>query len=515
MYETNDMEEQSSLQNETPTKAQVTPENDVGEENDGFIHQVPPGGKTVWTQRMKTDHIYKEKVIFSLALCWAFLTLGWSTGQFGPAFLDLQIITNTDVTKASAFLTGRSIGNLAGSVINGFIFDRFNKFLLVTVLPVAGTVITAALPWCVWYEVMVAMQFGVGFYVGGIAASGNALILYLWGREARSFMQALHFSFAFGGILSPLVTSPFLLETDEYSNDTLTSDVIHDSPPIGYNVSTYTHTTVNNSTTFDNVTTTTSHNADDSELYIAYSITAVLHLTSSIPLFIMYWRSRQQNRNYSTKTTKQTDKRISRKLPFGVRILVVLSVCCFIAVYCAVEDTFNAYLTSFCVQQLKWKKAEGSYVTSVYWAVFGFARFLGIWIVKLITPAKIIFILSIVLCVDLGLLSLSASFSINGGIWACVVFTGASMSLIYPCVLMLTEEKLLPVSGKVMTFFMLSSSGGAMINPLVLGYLMETFTPMWYTYLLFGESVVVIFLYLNISLIARLLVSRFSTTDSR
>ncbi|XP_033762206.1 sodium-dependent glucose transporter 1-like [Pecten maximus] len=182
------------------------------EEKTGFIDREPRRSsdrKTSYMSRLKTDSAYKENVIVSLVLCWTFVTLGWASAQFGPAFLDLQIITRTNVKKASGFLTVRSVGFLAGSILTGILFDRYSKLLLVSIFPLAGAVISAVLPWCFLYELMMAVHVCAGFYQGGIGASGNALLMYTWGREGNSFMQALHFSFAFGGIMSPLATSPF------------------------------------------------------------------------------------------------------------------------------------------------------------------------------------------------------------------------------------------------------------------------------------------------------------------
>lgn len=56
---------------------------------------------------------------------------GMAVGQMGPTFLDLQIITNTDLEKASAFFTGASIGYLAGSITAGALYSRvsYSRFV--------------------------------------------------------------------------------------------------------------------------------------------------------------------------------------------------------------------------------------------------------------------------------------------------------------------------------------------------------------------------------------------------
>ncbi|XP_021359036.1 sodium-dependent glucose transporter 1A-like [Mizuhopecten yessoensis] len=508
----------------------------VLEEKNEFILKTPPSDDTSLMTRLHLDSLYREKAILSLCLCWAFVTLGWAVSQFGPSFLDFQIITRTDVKKASGFLTSRSVGYLAGAVLSGMLFDRFNKVLLAALFSFAGAVISAVLPWCFWYELMIVVQhskIGIrcGLSQGGTYTKisclqhtytqgcGNALLLSTWGQEGHSYVQALHFSFAFGGITSPLVTSAFLQETLEDWNDVNITDTgnvpSYKFTDCNSNVSQQTYSACTNSNTNQNVTAAPGYAIGDSRLYVAYILTAVMHISCAVPLFIMFLRARHCQRKKQKTKIDQDIKRISREMTFGFKILVLLSLCLFMAIYCAMEDTFTAYLTTFGVTQLNWSKVQGSYVTSLYWAVFGFARFLGIWVIKFISPAKIICVLTIVLCIDLGALSVFAGFNIDEGIWACAVCTGASMSLIYPCVIMWTEEKLLPVSGKIVSIFMIASSSGTMTNPIILGYLMETFTPMWFTYLLFGESVVLMILFLGLLLIARVSESRFGTGNSQ
>ena len=43
----------------------------------------------------------------------------------GPTFLDIQTITHTDVTEASAFVTSASFGYMVGSLVGGAIYDKF------------------------------------------------------------------------------------------------------------------------------------------------------------------------------------------------------------------------------------------------------------------------------------------------------------------------------------------------------------------------------------------------------
>ncbi|XP_055957639.1 uncharacterized protein LOC126824821 [Patella vulgata] len=46
------------------------------------------------------------------------------------------------------------------------------------------------------------------------------------------------------------------------------------------------------------------------------------------------------------------------------------------------------------------------------------------------------------------------------------------------------HENLLNITGKVTSLILVAASVGTVINPIIIGYLMEELTPMWYCYLL-------------------------------
>ncbi|XP_033762666.1 sodium-dependent glucose transporter 1A-like [Pecten maximus] len=492
-------------------KRGITPTGSKGE-----MEEVTAEEKISFIKRMKTDPSYKEKVILSLSICWSFVILGWLVAQFGPSFLDLRIITNTDLKKASSFLTSGSVGYLVGSLVSGMLFDRFNKILLLFIYTFTGVFFSAVLPWCFLYELMMTVQFCRGFYGGGLDTGGNALLISTWGQDGRSFLQALHFSFAIGGILSPLATAPFLLEEGSLRADNSSLRINSTAYDGDLNISQIFYNTSTRFPLEPGISTmvpdpAAGYKPEDSKLYIAFTISAAMNLSSAIPFLILYLQARKRKRKNSIKNVEES-KRITRELPQTYKVLVLVSVCFYLGMYCAVEDTFNSFLTTFCVQHMGWTKAHGSYATSLFWAVYGLGRFSGIWLIKWIKPDRMIFGFTIALGCVLGAFLGFGHFKVDSGIWVCAILTGAAMSIIFPTVFSWTEEELLPVSGKVASLFLISASSGTMINPIVLGYLMQVLSPAWFTYLLFGESVVLIILFIILLLIARLLKSKFGTS---
>ena len=64
--------------------------------------------------------VYPFTLILKLHVVYCLYSIqGFAVGQRGPAFLDIQIITQTNVEQASFFFTASSIGYLVGSLIAG------------------------------------------------------------------------------------------------------------------------------------------------------------------------------------------------------------------------------------------------------------------------------------------------------------------------------------------------------------------------------------------------------------
>lgn len=100
---------------------------------------------------------------------------GWSAGQNGPSFLDFQLITNTTLDKAVAFMTGGTVGYLTGSVIAGFLSRRVNGQLLLVFACLGFGLLSIVKPWCSIYEVMILVNVFCGV-AGGIQDTGESYL---------------------------------------------------------------------------------------------------------------------------------------------------------------------------------------------------------------------------------------------------------------------------------------------------------------------------------------------------
>ncbi|XP_046543216.1 sodium-dependent glucose transporter 1A-like [Haliotis rubra] len=446
-------------------------------------------GETICTSWR--DRRYMEKFIYTVFLAIAFSMLGVCIGQRGPSFLDLQIITDTDVERGSAFFTAGSDGYLVGSLICGIVYDKFNKILTMFLLTLCMGVSTGILPFCSLYGLMVAIHLVTGAFMGGVDTCGNAELVRTWGSNGRSAMQTTHFAFAFGGVISPLMTQPFLSPLRDETNATTAP------PGVGLSGMNITVTSAYNISS--NSTLAPTEEKQTTIVFYAYIISAVLTTFFAFPFLISYCREKSQTKKRTAGEDTSEPQSISRP----VFVFTIAMICVTYMLYCAVEDSFAAYLVTFVVKHLRWSKSRGTELTSAYWASFAGGRFLGIFFVKFITPVKLLFICCFSLIASLVAFLFCAQYDITIGIWISSVTTGLSMSVFFPTGLTWTEEELLNMSGRVASAILIASSSGTMANPIILGYLMNEHSLMWYAYLLTVESIACLLMFIILLIYAR------------
>ncbi|XP_060081170.1 sodium-dependent glucose transporter 1-like [Ylistrum balloti] len=157
------------------------------------------------------------KLLQSLFLAMAFMILGWSKGQLGPAFMDLLFITGADLKAGSGFMTSYYAGRMLGSILAGVIYLKVNKYLIFVFSISINGIIVAAIPWCSQYELMMAAHVIHGVSGGVLDVAITSEAVKIWGPTARgrSYLQILAASFAVSGLLAPMATAPFLLQTKD------------------------------------------------------------------------------------------------------------------------------------------------------------------------------------------------------------------------------------------------------------------------------------------------------------
>nr|XP_053644605.1 LOW QUALITY PROTEIN: uncharacterized protein LOC128697102 [Cherax quadricarinatus] len=100
---------------------------------------------------------------------------------------------------------GHSTGSLLFEVYN----RQFLIFVSLVWVAVSVTMLPFTVPTALWWTFLTTAALGLG--LGFLFTGGNVLCLDLWGRQGGASLQALHFSFAVGAFVVPLVIQPLFV----------------------------------------------------------------------------------------------------------------------------------------------------------------------------------------------------------------------------------------------------------------------------------------------------------------
>ena len=299
----------------------------------------------------------------------------------------------------------------------------------------------------------------------------------MWKQESGPYLQAIHFSLSLGGMLSPLMAQPFLAP---------------DVCPSVQNV-----TNVSETETNMTMSTTDQSNCsmEGTRVHYAYLISGILIALTSLPFAVSLWQGHGTKASDKTTEMRKEDKTGFDKLSLYVKVLILALLCVLMALYCGTEDTFAGFLMTFLITKLRWTKSNGAFATSVYWVCFGLSRLVGIFIVKLAKTSTLISAYSFSLVLSVAGLLVATVFSIDILVWLFVGLVGCSLSIIFASMFSWTTENVTQVAGKMSAMLICSSSSGVILFPLLFGYTMKWLSPMWFVFLLLGQSITWVILF--------------------
>ncbi|XP_069111642.1 uncharacterized protein [Argopecten irradians] len=97
----------------------------TGDENKGHKSE-----DTFCSEIMNSNTV-RSQFVRSICMSSADMITGWMKAQIGPAFPDIMLISGTDLTRGSIFMTALYSGQLLGAFLASVIFSRINKYLVV------------------------------------------------------------------------------------------------------------------------------------------------------------------------------------------------------------------------------------------------------------------------------------------------------------------------------------------------------------------------------------------------
>ena len=298
-------------------------------------------------------------------------------------------------------------------------------------------------------------------------------------------MQTLHLSFAFGALISPLAMAPFFNNTFEKGNFNESSNCTgRPFSDFRYN------------TSF--VVNCIGRKKDESSIHCAFVISAVIVLLSVVPFFYILL-----SRDTSLTERQTSDQRLKFEITQCKKtgtIVAIGSTFCLTMIF---EKSIVFFLPTFLVQHLHWQKVQGSYAMSVFWGAFSIGRVLGVFVTQRFKMRHILGVYLLLLIIISVALLITNLYKASIGIWICVPCIGVFQSIVLPSLLTWTEVDFFKCSRRLVSLFMICKSVGAMCSPIALGYLIDLYSPMWFSYTLVTISSVMYTLYLYLLCTAR------------
>ncbi|OWF40000.1 sodium-dependent glucose transporter 1B-like [Mizuhopecten yessoensis] len=487
------------------------------------------------SQEKRWNRFQKKKYGYSICVYAMLFIIGWIRGLFGPSFIDLQLISDVTLKLGSWISTVNFIGYALGCVTGGFLYDKINRNIFYgTGLLLIG-IVTAGVPWCFVFVLMAAAHFCQGFASGMVDTVGNAEMMQMWSDKKMMYFF-MEFSYSVGVFIAPLVVAPFL---SDYTNDISTHQHMNstfDNVTYLHNISSISTVSSNiqfqsfgravNSTfgneTTGNVTKHTERPTMTSRLFIPYSISAVLAVLVCLPFFILHFMRYMETNdditevNDTTKEMKQSsaDDRTIRVLPTKLKVVCLVLICSLMFMGISLGEGYISFIVVYCVEEIGFSPTDGALVSAVSNVCCIVAIVVAIFVSRFNT---LVYLGIHIVGTSVGVTALlfSSIGQSNLGVWISSAMVGYFRSMIFSLTFTWTNNYITPTTGKVASLFMLCTCSGSAVIPLLLGWLMEEYTNLWFCFLLIIFGVCTLILYIIGMVLTRYVTTLYGKTYDR
>ncbi|XP_060065982.1 sodium-dependent glucose transporter 1A-like isoform X1 [Ylistrum balloti] len=469
-------------------------------------------------KRCKT--IQKQKMVYSIWVYAMFFIIGWIRGLFGPSFIDIQLISNVTLKLGSWISTVNFIGYAIGCLSGGFLYDKISRNFMYAIGLLLIGIVTAGIPWCFLFVLMAAAHFCQGFSSGLVDTVGNAEMMHIW-RDNKMMYFSMEFSYSIGVFLAPIVVAPFLSDVGNadslYHNNngslhnvTINSylqDVSSTSEGTSdihfHTVSMVDNTSVN--LPYRNGTDYNEGHILISRLFVPYTISAVLAILASLPFIARYFRSIVETNKNNAQTDghdemaedrpSSPEEGKARRLPIHLKVVCLALIGSLMFISLCVGEGFMSFIVVYCVDAAGFSPSDGALLS----AVSNVCCIAAIVVAMLASRVNTLFLLGVHICgVLAGILGLliSSLKRADIGIWITAAAVGYFRSMIFSLVFTWTNTYITPTTGKISSLYMVCTCTGSAVVPLLLGWLMEEYSDLWFCYLLLILSVCSLLLYI-------------------
>ncbi len=340
-----------------------------------------------------------------------FICMGMDMAVVGPTLPFLSAQTGSTLGAIGLIFFLGAGGGALGTLLGGWMFDRISGKYVLAAAQFSSAALFFLLPQVPWYGLVLGIFIVKGISVGLVNTGANTLLLWIHGKKAGPFMNALHFFFGLGSFLSPFLLGLLIA----------------------------------------------SGGGDPA----AYRLLAAMD--AAVGLYVLVFLG-------ATVSTPKQSSEADDRTAAPALAPIVLSAALFLFFYVGAELTFGGWIYTYAITLHLADAVRAAYLTSVFWLAFTIGRLISIPAALRFSPRQIIPVALAGGAVFLGILILaSASPAV---LWIAAAGIGFCMAPIWPTGFTLAGQSV-RLTARVSSLILLGDSIGGMVLPGLMGLLME------------------------------------------
>ncbi|CAG2115957.1 unnamed protein product [Medioppia subpectinata] len=428
---------------------------------------------------MKMSMTMKYITTFSLFFCYFFYGVNFYV--VGPTLIELSALFDTSIKSICFIYTMRSAGITIGS-LSGFLFNYINRQLAFVFFMALMGFSLILMPHCLSLSQLFSLGAINGFAIGSFDTAINVWLLEIWGTESGPYMQALHFAYALGSFVAPLICEPFLSSKVMVGHH---FQKISDFQPLdntSANASNGSHPVLQSS----DFITDEQIRANPIVIFIPYAMAGAMSIAGAATVLILFIYKKYEppvkednNSQHENKDLIETNTNSSKLKAFMAKhippfntVYMVTMGSLFLTFFVGMEQMHLQFLPTFAVNSdLNMSPKAAALVTSAAAAAFTVGRGLSIPLAIKLKPEVILYANHIMMVAGTLILIFWANSSLVM-MWMGNIILGAGFSSVYASMYAFLEHQF-RVTNVIGSIFVFAGGLTCALSPSLVGKYIE------------------------------------------